>query len=308
MSAAWVAGGVRARALLARRLGTAGADRLAHTADLDQALAQLADGPYRRGLRPGLALPEIEHAIAASLLWQLRVLAGWQPRAGAEIVRVLAGWFVLTNVIGHVRRLHGAPAEEPYRLGALDAGWSLLAGTASPEQLRAGLSASVWGDPGGTSPAQIALAARLRWASLVAGSVPAAAAWALGAAALVAATAWFACDERPADPAAIRAAAVLGTDPRAAGSLGEFAAAVRPDARWALTGVTNAEDLWRAEAGWWARLTRDGATLVHGSRFGGRQLTGCVALLAADAWRVRAALQVVAAPGAEALAVFDALD
>lgn len=307
MSAAWVAGGVRARALLGRRLGSGGARELAGAPSLDDALRQLVDGPYGRGLRPGLGLVEVERALGGSLLWHLRVLAGWQPRAGAQIVRALAGWFVLANIVDHARYLAGEPAVPPYRLGALDTGWSRLAGTATPAQLRVSLAASPWGDPDGTSPAAVALACQLTWAARVAGEAPDAADWAAGAVALLVARIWFTGDQRPPDAVAARSADLLGTDPRASGSLPEFVAALRPEARWALSDVDDAEQLWQAEAGWWARLQRDGRALTRGTAFGGAQLTGCVALLAADVWRVRAALQVAAVPGAEALAVFDAV-
>jgi hypothetical protein len=307
MSAAWVAGGVRARALLGRRLGAGGARDLATALDLDDAIRRLTDGPYGRDLRPGLPLTDIEHAIGASLLWQLRVLAGWQPRAGAQIVRTLAGWFALANIVDHARELAGGDAASPYRLGALDTSWSRLAGTTSPAQLRAALALTPWGDPGGTSPAAIALACQLGWAARVAGGVPAAAEWAAGAVALLAARAWFADDHAPPESAAGRVSCMVGADPRASGSLVEFAAALWPQARWALSGVAGPDELWRAEAGWWAGLERDGFDLIRGSTFGGEQLTGCVALLAVDAWRVRAALQVTMTPGTHGLAVFDAL-
>lgn len=307
MSAAWVAGGVRARALLGRRLGADAAHELAAAPDLDSALRQLADGPYGRDLRPGLAMAEIERAIGAGLLWQLRVLAGWQPRAGAQIVRALAGWFVLANVLDHARALAGEPVTAPYRLGALDIGWTRLATTTTAAQLRAALTRSPWGDPGDTSLAAIALAGRLRWAAWAMGIAPTAAEWAAGALALMAAGAWFADERPPPDTAAEQVAALLGTDPRASGSIAEFAGRARPRARWALRDTTHADQLWRAEAGWWARLEADGRTMTRGAAFGGEQLAGCVALLAVDAWRVRAALQVVGTPGADGLAVFDAL-
>lgn len=307
MRAAWVAGGVRARALLGRRIGADGIRALAGAPSLDRALSQLMGGPYGRDLRPGLPLSRVEHAVGACLLWQLRVLAGWQPRAGVRIVRTLAGWFVLANIVDHARRLADAAVPRPYRLGALDTGWSRLSATTTPAQLRAMLGASPWGDPGGTSPATIALACELGWATRVATEVPDAAEWAIGAAALVAARAWFAEEVRPPARAAERAARLLGADPSAGGSLAEFAGALRQSARWALSDVDTPDQLWRAEARWWARLASDGLAMTRGTTFTGAHLTGCVALLAVDAWRVRAALQVVATPGVDALAVFDAL-
>ncbi|MBF6299017.1 hypothetical protein IU459_15905 [Nocardia amamiensis] len=108
MIAAWVAGTVRARTLLDRRLGTPRTRELAALPSLSAAQRVLLDSPYRRGIRPGQDLAETEHALAAALLWHLRVLAGWQPRAGARTVRLLAGGFEVANIVDHAHALSGA--------------------------------------------------------------------------------------------------------------------------------------------------------------------------------------------------------
>ena len=64
--------------------------------------------------------------------------------------------------------------------------------------------------------------------------------------------------------------------------------------------------LWRAEAGWWRRVEQDGFALLHRGRFDAAPLIGAAAVLAADAWRVRAALEI-AARGGMPLEVFDAV-
>ena len=51
---------------------------------LAQAEQILADSPYGHGVHVGQTLAEAEHALAATVLWHLRVLAGWQPRPGAR--------------------------------------------------------------------------------------------------------------------------------------------------------------------------------------------------------------------------------
>ena len=57
---------------------------------------------------------------------------------------------------------------------------------------------------------------------------------------------------------------------------------------------TTPADLWRAEAAWWRRVERDGFALLRRPLTSSAPVIGCVAVLAADAWRVRAALEVAA--------------
>jgi hypothetical protein len=51
----------------------------------------------------------------------------------------------------------------------------------------------------------------------------------------------------------------------------------------------------------------DGAALLAGSGFGPGRMIGATALLAADAWLVRGALEIAARGGDRALEVFDAV-
>ena len=48
-------------------------------------------------------------ACTSTALWHLRVLAGWLPPGGSEVVRVLAGGYEITNVEAHVDELAGGP-------------------------------------------------------------------------------------------------------------------------------------------------------------------------------------------------------
>ena len=185
MSTAWVAGNVRAKAMLDRRIGPARARELAATGSLAQGQQILADSPYRHGVQVGQTLAEAEHALAATVLWHLRVLAGWQPRAGARALRLLAGWFEIANISGHARALSGAAVEPSFHLGALGTAWSRLRTTSSLAELRHVLTQSLWGDPGGDSPSDIALGVQLAWAFRVATGVPEAGDWACGGAAVL---------------------------------------------------------------------------------------------------------------------------
>jgi hypothetical protein len=96
-----------------------------------------------------------------------------------------------------------------------------------------------------------------------------------------------------------RARTVLG--PSLAGLLGrsvpaldDVAAHLPGDVRWVLRDVRGELDLWTAEARWWHRVEDDGFTLSRGASFGPSPVVGAVAVLAADAWRVRAALGAAA--------------
>ena len=75
---------------------------------------------------------------------------------------------------------------------------------------------------------------------------------------------------------------------------------------WALTGIDDIADLWRAEARWWARVRRDSAKLLVASRFTDGVIAGAAGLLAYDAWVARAALAAVAR-GDAGRQVFDAV-
>ena len=84
MSAGWVAGSVRTRALVRRRLGTGAARRLAACGSLAEAVQMLAVTPYGRWIRPGQSLAAAQHGIAEGILWDLRVLAGgYRPAASS---------------------------------------------------------------------------------------------------------------------------------------------------------------------------------------------------------------------------------
>ena len=168
MSAGWVAGSVRARALARRRLGWEATRRLAASASLAGALRALAGTPYGGAEMPGQTLAGAQHVIAAAVLWDLRVLAGWLPRDGVRLLRTLAGWFELANVDELLETIAGRPAGGEFRLGALATAWPQLRQAANPAGLRTALAASPWRDPGGDTALAIRLGLRARWAARVA--------------------------------------------------------------------------------------------------------------------------------------------
>ena len=129
MSTSWVASVVRARALAERRLGEGGARALAARGGLADAVSTLLDTPYRHDVRSGMTLAEAQHATGDSLLWNMRVLAGWLPRGGADVIRMLAAGFEVANIDEHLAQLHAGPADPPYELGTLETAWSRVSWT-----------------------------------------------------------------------------------------------------------------------------------------------------------------------------------
>ncbi len=296
MSASWVAGTVRSKAIARRRVGAAAARAIALNGDLADAVATLSGTAYRHDVRMGQGLAEAQHAVAATLLWHLRVLAGWLPREGAQAIRLLAGGFEVANVDEQVRRLHGLPAEPSYRLGNLETAWTRLAATSSLEDLRRVLASSPWGDPGSATARDIHLGVRLCWAERVAGGVPAAAGWARSALVLLLVRENLLAGRPLAGRSAERAAGVLGPAfvdalARPGPSLAEVTARLPDDCREPFRRVREDRDLWRAEAAWWHLVEDGGFAMLRAASFGPAAPVGTVGVLAADAWRVRAALE-----------------
>ncbi|HXY64133.1 MAG TPA: hypothetical protein VEI45_07245 [Mycobacterium sp.] len=303
MSAQWVAGNVRARALLNRRLGVGRARALAAMNSLTDAQHALAATAYGRDITVGQPAHDTDHAVCAALLWHLRVLAGWQPPVGARAIRALAAGFEAQNIAAHARKLAGAPPGPPYTLGALASAWPRLSETRSLAQLRDILAQTIWGDPGSESPSDIALAVQVGWALRVANAVPEARDWADAWLALsVARRRLLELRELPG-PVLVRARLGLGAAV-AASDLASFTDAIATRLRWVFDGTTGAGGLWTAEARWWARVEADGLTMLGRSEFTRAQTIGAVAVLAADAWRCRAAL-ALASRGGGPMDVYD---
>ncbi|MER5601056.1 V-type ATPase subunit [Streptomyces sp. NPDC002265] len=297
MGAGWVAGVARARALRTRCLGPDGIGQVAACRTLDDALRRLAVTPYRRHVIPGATPAEAQRAVSAALLWHLRVLAGWQPATGAQAVRALAAGFEISNTEHHLREIAADtehPFLPPYRLGALAIAWSRLARTRTPSELRTALAASDWGDPGGDSPAAVATGMRVSAAVRLSVTVPDAARWAAARLALLFGREVFVVGRRLPDESVRRTARLLGPRAVGAGSYADFRQALPADTRRLLKDVDEAADLWRAEARWWDTVERDSRELLRRSSFGPGPVVGAVALLSADAWRTRGALELAA--------------
>jgi hypothetical protein len=300
-----VAGTVRARSLARRRLGAGAAGRLAGSASLQEATTALAATPYRHGVRAGQDLAGAQRGVTVTLLWHLRVLAGWLPRDGGRMLRLLAGWFEIANVDDLLQQMAGLQVEGPLPLGTLATAWPRCARARSPAELRATLATSPWGDPGGDTAREVQLGMRLSWSARLS-RLQRVAPWAAGAAALLVARERFLAGRGLPATLHGQVTRLLGRDALAATSLAELQRRLPEPAGWALAGVEDPVDLWRAEGGWWSRVERDGFELLGAGSFGAAPVLGAAAVLGADAQRVRAALEL-AARGGRPLEVFDAL-
>ncbi|GAB1333863.1 hypothetical protein ACE1SV_04530 [Streptomyces sp. E-15] len=308
MSAGWVAGAVRAKALVSRCPGIDGAREIARGPTLDDALRRLATTPYAGYTRPAADLRHAQRAVSATLLWHLRVLAGWLPGGGARLLVPLAAGFEIANVAARLTTPGGGRAEapDPYRLGALETAWRSLVRARTPAGIRAALTASPWGDPGADTPWALVTGMRMSAARRTAAAVRPAGRWARGRAVLLAARELFVHHRSLPEPVLRDAARLLGSRATAAVTYREFRERLPSSASWALEGADEPGELWRAEARWWRTVGSDGAALLREGRYGPRVVVGAVALLSVDAWRVRAALGS-AARGGRPGDVFDAL-
>lgn len=306
MSAGWAAGSARARAIARRRVGAERARQIAASDSLETALRLLASGPADRGAHPGQTLAAAQDSVTGAVLWDMRVLAGWLPPGGGQLMRPLAGWFEIANIDEKLQQLAGRPAGRYFELGALATAWSRLRNADSVADLRAALANSAWKDPGGDSERALRVGLRARWAGRVAALGEPASDWAAGAVALLLAGERFA-DGGTLQPALRNAAAgLLGERSADAASIAELRDSLPRRLAWALAGVTSPADLWQGEAAWWCRVERDAVALVRTAALDFRPVLGAAVVLAADARRVRAALEL-AARGGRPLEAYDAV-
>jgi hypothetical protein len=296
MSAGWVAGTVRARLLLRRRLGRERAVDVAACHSLRDGLALLAGSGYGPEVHAQQDLAEAQRAVAATLLLHLRVLAAWLPPSGAASLRALAAWFELVNIQDRLAYLLGDRLPKPFELGGLSTAWSRLSQAQSPSELRRALASSAWGDPGDESSERVHLALRLAWADRVLGAAPELSEVVSGGLALLTARELFAAG-RPLELLATRPVPALDSTWQTARTFPELVERLPDRASWALAQVDRIDELWLAELAWWSRAQDVGRALLRSG--GGRQapVLGAVLLLAVDAWRTSAALEVAAANG-----------
>ncbi|HEU5333368.1 MAG TPA: hypothetical protein VFU73_11395 [Actinocrinis sp.] len=298
MSAGWVAGTVRARELLTCAIGVAGTSRLAEAPTLAAAAAELAGTAYQHLLPEDASAAQAERAVEDTALWNLRVLAGWLPRTGVAVLRVVAADFEIRNVADKLRALAAGPVVAPYRLGAPATAWGRASSATSLAELRGIVSASPWGRCESDTPADLVADLRLSGAVRLAALHTATRPWGAAAAALAIARQRFLIG-RPLAPATrARAAQVLGIAAVDAEDWNAFNALLpKPNARWVMEGIDDSARLWVAEERWWARVESDARALAHAPGFGMEPALGCAVVLLADARAVRGALCTAARGG-----------
>jgi hypothetical protein len=295
----WTAGVTRARLLLGRGIGPEHANAVANSSSLAQGLAALAGSAYGERVRAGQDLATAQRAVAATLLWHLRILAGWLPASGAALVRALAAWFELANIDARLAALASDGHEpEPFVLGTLATAWGATERAQTVEAVADSVASSAWGALRGRSAADLALGLRVAWGRRVYEAAPAAADWVAGAGALLVARELLLAGS---SEHATQLQPYPGIDRRAldAKTLPALRTALGPRAAWSLSGIGEPAELWRAELRWWDRVQDDARTLLR--RIDDEAVVlAAVALLAADAQRAARALQSAAHhPGAE---------
>ncbi len=297
MIADWVASSVRARGMAQRRVGRGGCDRIIASHDLEEAVAFLAGSVYGVRLAEATTLSEAQRAVSETVLWQLRVLAGWMPANGTHLLAAAAAGFEAENIVALAQQINGrADARKPFELGGLATAWPTVCTATSLADLSTALRESRWGDVGTLSDADglsdILMAA---WLQRLMTAAPAARPWAVTALVLVAARVRFVDQVEPALRFGQIVRPSIADSWRSANSLAGFAAALPRSARMAVDGIRAPTDLWRAEMRLATTVEDDGARLLRGSMPGPEIILGAIALLAVDGWRVRAALASAAA-------------
>ena len=321
MNVAWAASTTRGLGLLRRRVGRTRALELARSENLDAAVAELARTPYGREVRPGMDLAAARHGVSSTLLWHLRVLAGWGPVLGSARLAALVAGFEAANISGHVAALDGRGTSRVFDLGSLAGVWPLVARTSTTAEVREVLAASPWGDPGTDDFAAVRMALRFAWARRVAQAAPEAATWAAAGAALALGRALVVGAPPPGGSQAARdATALVGGHWREAADPAGLAASLPPAVRRFLSGPATEDGSaagsaprrpelgsWSAEAAWWTNVEAEAQVLAAPPRPSAGAVVGVAGALGADAWRVRAALELAARGGGSLAEVLDAV-
>ena len=322
---------VRAKAMARRRAGAGLCRDAAALGSLSQAVElfeQTGYGPELVANRntatgqnsgSGPELAAAQHATRRSVLWQLRVLAGWLPVSGARMVRAAGAAFELANITVLCRRLQedaaaeaGTPLRrsaalpEYFELGGLATAWPRLSRAGNIPELVEMLRTSPWGDPG--TPEDLADTLSVVWMRRLAAAAPQTRSWMVAGAALLAARRVLVRPGTENDPGAANRREpdnrlntllqpMLGSTWADAQDLVSFRAALPAAAAPVLDSVGEPGDLWRAEAALRARVEEDAFRLLRSGLPGPDVAVGAVTVLAVDAWRVRAAMAAAASGG-----------
>lgn len=292
MNADWVAASARVRSLAQRRVGAGAVHTIAAESSLAGALAGLAGTVHGERLVGRTTLAGAERAIAETLLWQLRVLGGWVPAKGAALVRAAVAAFELDNILDLGTSLADGTrhSSDPYDLGSLSTVWNRLRTARSSAELTDAIHTSPWGEIDSPDVRVARDELNAVWLRRLASVAPAARTWAEGACALTIARIVL-VDRSAVSPALVKLVRpLLGGAWEGSHDLTGLVQHLPRRTQALFRGVTGPKDLWRAEAALRMSCESDGFRLLRGSLPGPDVVLGGIAVLAIDAWRVRAAL------------------
>ncbi len=276
--------------LLGRRVGQERLVELARGDSLTAALRLLLGTSYGERLHEADSLAEAERSLAATTLWHLRILAGWLPPSAAEPMRALTGWFEIANIEDKVAALAtDFIPPPPFELGGLATAWRRVDEARDLGEVRSALAASAWDDPEVETPAGMLIALRVSWARRLAAQLPEARVWIEGASALLLARELL---QGGGEGRAklLRRLPGVSADALGARSIQELTTRLPDSASWTLAPARAAEELWRAELAWWARVERDAEQLRRRGSSGRAKVLAATALLSVDARNVARAL------------------
>jgi hypothetical protein len=270
-------------------------------------LALLATSSYAPRLAGVTSLAAAQRATSETLLWQLRVLAGWLPPGGTGLVRAIAGIYERDNIVALARRLVGGPElSEAYELGGLATAWPRLQRQQSLPALTEALQQSAWGILGPIDTIALRDVLTLAWLRRLSAAAPAASSWACSASVLVAVRMLLVDQTVPTSRVLDLVRPWIGREWASTRDLDAFRASLPRSARTVVDGIDDPAGLWRAEARMRAEVETDGFRLAHASLPGPDVVLGAIAVLAVDGWRLRAALAAAEA-GTGSSEVLDAV-
>jgi hypothetical protein len=168
----------------------------------------------------------------------------------------------------------------------------------SARDVRTALASSEWGDPGGTDLPTVAAALQIAWARRVAFGAPETAEWAKMFGGLLLARMLVAGMPPAAGSANDRnLRLVVGGRWTAKTTLADLRTLLPHCAARALGTADDPDDLWHADARAWMLIEQDALRRQNGWNPGPGDVVAAAGLLAVDAWRVRAALELAARGG-----------
>ena len=297
MTPGWAGGVTRGRLLLTRTIGPDHARALAGRSSLADAVAALAASAYGERVQAGCDIAAAQRGVAETLLWHLRVLAGWLPAAGVRLMRALCAWFELQNIDARLAALAGGTSiPSPFALGHLSTAWPSIEPALSIEDMVDAIDRSEWGKTGGGArPDDLAIGLRVRWAQRVGEAAPALSRWVDGGGALLVARELLVAGSR-AHVDQLRRLPGVTDDALSAISVPELRSALGAGGAWVLADTAEPLDLWRAELGWWSDLQRRAPGMLRATD-GASVVLAVAALLAGDAQRTARALAAAAGGG-----------